>query len=111
MTKKNNYNRREIIGAVGAALTTATIVNSAGETFAQTNSKTVEYRVQKYAYGWNYKQRNGLLALWLEKFDKNPVKITVASPTNHHGYTAILKEKDVFLNTDGWLHSGMDTID
>lgn len=111
MAQDKNYTRREVISTVGAVVASAVIVNSAGEAFAEEPAQNREYRVQRYSFGWNYTQKKGRVNVWLEKYNRNPVKINVASPLEFAGYTTILKEEPVFLNTNGWLHTGVESID
>lgn len=111
MAQNKNYTRREVIGTMGAVITSAAIVNLADEVFAEEPAQNREYRVQRYSFGWNYSQKKGRVNVWLENYNKSPVKIDVASPLEFAGYTTILKEEPVFLNTNGWLHTGMESVD
>jgi hypothetical protein len=51
MAQNKNYTRREAIGTMGAVITTAAIVNSTGEVFAEESAQNREYRVQRYSFG------------------------------------------------------------
>jgi hypothetical protein len=106
MAKAKSYTRRQVIGTVAAAVaTTAAFEASAAESGPNESQQFQAARVAGYAFGWNPGRRTGIVYLYMEN-GSMPATINVASPDEFAGYLAILKEQQVYFDSNGWLYTG-----
>lgn len=106
MAKTKSYTRRHVIGTMAAAVATTAAAEATATAFDPAASPQVQAaRVTRYSFGWNTKQRSGILYLYLEN-GSTPATINVASPDEFVGYLTILKEPMVFFDSNGWLYTG-----
>ena len=106
MAKGKGYSRRQVIGTMAAAVVTTAAAEATATAFDPAASPQVQAaRVTGSSVGWNTKARNGILYLYLEN-GNTPATINVGSPEEFVGYLAILKEPQVFFDSNGWLYTG-----
>jgi len=107
MAKGKNYTRRQVIGTMAAAIATTAVADTPAKGSSNEASPQVQTaRVTRYSFGWNAGRRTGAVYLNLEN-RRDPVTINVASPEEFSGYVTILKEPQVFYDSNGWLFTGV----
>lgn len=110
MANKEKLTRRDIIATIGSAMATSAVLSlpvNAEESSQQPAIR--EWKILRYAFGWNAVKRTGRLMLYLEGAS-NPVTIDVGSPNEFSGFVTILKEEPVFYNSVGWIHTGTEPV-
>ena len=107
MTKAKNFTRRQVIGtmAVAAVGATATFEASAADSAPNESQQVQSAQIVRYSFGWNTARKVGILYLYLQN-GSQPATINVASPEEFVGYLAILKEPQVFFDSNGWIYTG-----
>ena len=106
MSKCKSYSRRQVIGTMAAAVaTTAVAEGTASSSGPAVTTQVQAARVVRYSFGWNTSRRTGILYLYIEN-GSTPATINVASPDEFAGYLTILKEPQVFYDSNGWLYAG-----
>jgi hypothetical protein len=106
MAKGRSFTRRQVIGTMAAVVASTATAEATATAFGPAANPQVQAaRVTRFSFGWNTRGKNGILYLYLEN-SNTPATINVASPDEFAGYLTILKEPQVFFDSNGWVYTG-----